>query len=288
MTRVKDRVVKGIGMSLLVLSWGCTGLGMNAQVQEPVAELLATGEREFKQGQGSESLRTFSRAIAMAPERAEAWNARGFVYNQQHRAEQAIDDFKMAVDLDPKPMYLNNLGVAYLEQSKPHDALSAFDQAVLRSPNAPLFLVHRALAYRHLDKLNEAERDLSRALELDNRHVVAYANRAVIYALQENYEAAKRDLDQAVRLNSSLKEVYESRALIQLLTGHPEQAVTDFSRAVLLGASDTLIYHNRAIAYALLGQTHSAEKDYARACGRGFAPACSGSRLLVAASNPRR
>jgi Flp pilus assembly protein TadD len=288
MRRMKDTVVTSFAVSLLVLSWGCTGLGMNPRVEDPIADLLARGQREFKEGQGQTSLQTFSRAIEMAPHTARAWNARGFVHSQLHYPVQAIDDFKTAVSLDPKPLYLNNLGVAYLEQSKPSDSLSAFDQAVRLSPDVPLFLIHRALAYRHLDKLNEAESDLSHALELDDRNATAYANRAVIFALQQNYEAAKRDLDQAVRLNSSLKEVYESRALIQLLTGHPDQAVTDFSRAVLLGASDTLIYHNRAVAYALLGQTHSAERDYARACGRGFAPACSGNRLLVAASNPRR
>ena len=285
---MKETVVTSLAVSLLVLSWGCTGLGMNARVQDPVADLLAQGEREFKQGQGQTSLQTFSRVIEVAPDTAQAWNARGFVHSQLHYPAQAIDDFKTAVSLDPSPLYLNNLGVAYLGQSKASDALSAFDQAVRQSPDVPLFLIHRALAYRHLDKLNEAEGDLSHALELDNRNATAYANRAVIFALQQNYEAAKRDLDHAVRLNGSLKEVYESRALIQLLTGRPDLAVKDFSRAVLLGASDTLIYHNRAVAHSLVGKTHSAEQDYAMACSRGFAPACSASRLLVTASNARR
>ena len=288
MKRMKDAVVTSFAVSLLVLSWGCTGLGMNPRVQDPIADLLAQGEREFKQGQGQTSLQTFSRAIEMAPDTAQAWNARGFVHSQVHDPVQAIEDFKTAVRLDPKPLYLNNLGVAYLGQSKPSDALSAFDQAVRLAPDVALFLIHRALAYRHLDKLNEAESDLSQALKLDDQSATAYANRAVIFALQQDYEAAKRDLDHAVRLNGSLKEVYESRALIQLLTGRPDLAVKDFSRAVLLGASDTLIYHNRAVAHALLGETHSAEQDYALACGRGYAPACSASRVLVTASNPIR
>jgi len=261
---------------------------MNPRVQDPVTDLIVQGEHEYKQGQSLESLQTFSRAIEMAPHTARAWNARGFVHSQLHHPVEAIDDFKTAVSLDPNPLYLNNLGVAYLGQSKPSDALSAFVQAVRLSPDAPLLLIHRALAYRHLDRLGEAESDLSHALALDNRNATAYANRAVIFALQQNYEAAKRDLDQAVRLNGSLKEVYESRALIQLLTGRPDLAVKDFSRAVLLGGSDTLIYHNRAIAHTLLGETHSAEHDYARACGRGYAPACSAGRLLVTASNPSR
>ena len=61
--------------------------------QDAIIDLLAQSEAEFRQGKTDRALETASEAIAVTPERAEAWNTRGFVYASQGHMGQALNDF---------------------------------------------------------------------------------------------------------------------------------------------------------------------------------------------------
>ena len=133
------------------------------------------------------------RSGRVTPDRAEAWNARGFLYASQGRMEQALSDFTQAVRLDPaNATYLSNLGVASLESGKADQALVAFNKALEVGPQSTLALKHRGMAYRQLGKLQHALHDFNAAILLDGQDATIYADRAVVYALQQDYREEKQ------------------------------------------------------------------------------------------------
>jgi len=264
------------------LLWGCTTIAVPVRGQDAVSNLVARCEMEFRQGKTEQALATASDAIRQGPERAQAWNARGFIYASQGHKSEALEDFAQAVRLNrTNAIYQNNLGIAYLESgSNPDLALQAFNEALKLGPQSAHTLKHRGMAYRHLGRFEEALADLTTAAALDSQDATIYANRAVIYALRQQYREAKHDLDLAAGLNNALPEVYQSRGLVEMFLGRFDQAEKDFSHALALGTDDNVLVYNRGIARSILGNSTGAREDYERACREGYLPACGSSRVI--------
>src|SRR5438034_3600718 len=140
------------------LLWGCTTIAVPVRGQDAVSNLVARCEMEFRQGKTEQALATASDAIRQGPERAQAWNARGFIYASQGHKSEALEDFAQAVRLNrTNAMYQNNLGIAYLESgSNPDLALQEFNEALKFGPQSAHTLKHRGMAYRHLGRFEEA------------------------------------------------------------------------------------------------------------------------------------
>ena len=157
----------GLCFSMGLLS-GCTTGATDTRKQNAIIDRLAQCEAEFRQGKTDQALQTASEAISVTPDRAEAWNTRGFVYASKGLMGQALNDFTQAVRLHPANVtYLSNLGVAHLESGEADQALVAFDNALqVESPSARA-LKHRGIAYRHLGKLQDALHDFNTAVRLE-------------------------------------------------------------------------------------------------------------------------
>ena len=90
----------------------------------------------------------------------------------QPQTLEAIADYDVAVDLDPK------YGEAYYS---------------------------RGNAYKSLGKYQEALADHTKAIELNSGYSGFYINRAIVYGKLGRTEAAKQDLRKAVELEPELK-----------------------------------------------------------------------------------
>src|SRR5437899_652812 len=129
------------------LLWGCTTIAVPVRGQDAVSNLVARCEMEFRQGKTEQALATVSDAIRQGPERAQAWNARGFIYASQGHKSEALEDFAQAVRLNrTNAIYQNNLGIAYLESgSNPGLALQAFNEALKWDPQPLITPKHREM-----------------------------------------------------------------------------------------------------------------------------------------------
>jgi len=116
---------------------GCTSQAINTREQNSLVDLLARCEAEFRQGNTSRAIETASEAIRLTPDRAAAWNARGFLYASQGSMGQAREDFAKAAQLNPtNATYQRNIGVAYLESGNADLALEALNQALRLEPQS--------------------------------------------------------------------------------------------------------------------------------------------------------
>src|SRR5262249_7503326 len=73
----------------------------------------------------------YLRAIALAPQNAQAYNYLGLVYQQQQRYDKAIKAHQRAIDLAPDyAVAYANLAASYEALGKSKQALLAYDQAL--------------------------------------------------------------------------------------------------------------------------------------------------------------
>ncbi len=101
-------------LTLLLLAFSITALGQADKLlyprvdqQEPrrygdgILNLLAQGEREMQRNQFVDAIRTYSSAVAQAPNLAEAYILRAKAYRLIGETTQAQEDYRKAMQLDP-------------------------------------------------------------------------------------------------------------------------------------------------------------------------------------------
>lgn len=113
----------------------------------------------MKRGANEESEKAFKRALRLTPDDAGLLLNYSYLLQNLDRTDEAIKHLEHArEDLTyPAPAkVLNNLGWAYLQADRDHDAVGALEEAVYRQPNFCGALYNLGLAYREIGNLDAA------------------------------------------------------------------------------------------------------------------------------------
>ncbi len=191
------------------------------------------------------SLSASQKAIGLDPESAEAHSARGLAISLNKRFQDAEEEFKTSIRLNPK------LFVAYyffaricFVQGKLEKAAELFEQACMVNPEdyqSPLLLGNTYKGLNHIAKSHSAFR---RGLEITKRH------------LELNPDDAR-----AIYLSA--------HALIEL--GEKEKGLEWASKALATDPDDPGILYNISCAYALSGRQEDAICYLEKSLENGYA-----------------
>jgi adenylate cyclase len=148
------------------------------------------------------------RAIALAPDNLDAYNAKNAYLYLSHRANEAVDvaDAGLAVDPNSARLYAAR-GNAETSLGRFEQAESDVRQAIRLSPRDPrmgnwLFFIGSAeLEQGHYDAAID---EFHKAIESGYRPYMSYANLAAAYALDGKMDDAKSAVAEARRLNPNL------------------------------------------------------------------------------------
>lgn len=149
---------------------------------DAASEAYDAGVRLAQAGKLDEAVVSFDQAIRAKPDFAQAYSARGNVYNALARYDQAIKDYNEAVRLNPR--YVE----AYYNRGNVHSDFGKYDQAL---------------------------KDYNEAIRLNPRYAEAYYNRGLANLIMGRGEAAA---DARAYLN--LKGWRDAQALYIVLIGH--------------------------------------------------------------------
>lgn len=97
-----------------------------------------------------------------------------------------------------------HLGVAYLRQNRPADAIAPFEQAVVIRPRIKEAHTGLGVAFRMTGQPERAILSHQASLEIDPNQGIVYANLGIAYEDIHNYAEAERNLREALRLDPSL------------------------------------------------------------------------------------
>jgi serine/threonine protein kinase/Flp pilus assembly protein TadD len=128
---------------------------------------LITGLLRFQAGFYEQAEGEYLRAIEIDPTNGDAYRRLGFVYESNHRLDQALAVFKKAVEVVPNDFKAyQDLGGYYSRYGDVREAIVPFEQFVRLAPDEPD--AHRVLgtAYKDLGRYPEAERELRNAVTL--------------------------------------------------------------------------------------------------------------------------
>lgn len=129
---IRGASLKGLGQHELAIKSYSNALAIKPDYAEAYNNM---GVSLQDQGKLQDAIRAFKKALAIKPNYAEAHNNIGIVLSEQEKPEEAIRAYKMALGIKPKfSEAYNNLGSAFSEQEKIEEAIEAYNHAVTINP----------------------------------------------------------------------------------------------------------------------------------------------------------
>jgi len=187
------------------------------------------------QGQLTQALFNFNKAIDIDPHFAEAYNNRGNVYSQQGRLSQALSDFNKTLEIDPNSVdAYNNRGNVYSRQGHFTQALSDFNKAIAINPGLAWGYYNRAICYVKQGDVDRALADYNTVIAIDPNIAEAYNNRGIIYAESGRLTQALSDYNRAIGLNPYSAEAYNDRGNLYKQQGDVTKALADYNKVLAI------------------------------------------------------
>ena len=150
------------------------------------------------------------------------------------------------------------------EQGNYEQAISLYNEAILRDPANSGFYVRRANAYADLGDFENAIADYIVAIQLKPDDAIAYYDRALVYEETGQIEQALQDYTLAIQNDPNDPLSYFQRGSIYVSQGNYSAAAPDFLRASELDPSDMFSLLELGNSYIALGQDAEALQAYER------------------------
>jgi len=144
-----------------------------------------------------QAIASYTSAIEMFPEYADAWFNRGIAFKDTKQNDKAIQDFSKAVAIDPAHnRAYNNRGNIYIRQKRYDLAIADFSNCIRIAPDYALAYLNRGTAYNVNGQYNKAISDFNKTLKLDPDNFVACIKKALscekVGCTKEAIEAYKK------------------------------------------------------------------------------------------------
>ena len=181
---------------------------------------------------------------------ATSLNINGDRLYEAGRMEEAVQEFQLALALDPHNVNVrNSLGVCYAQMGKFKEAVNEFSGVAALA--AEDFMPHYNLgcALLSLERLDEAERVLIRAAELEPENPGVCFQLAKVYRRQDRLEEALVRLDRAVAMQPGWAQAWRLHGDCHLDKGADDEAMDSFKKALKFNGKDAAALSGLSICY---------------------------------------
>nr|WP_264478111.1 tetratricopeptide repeat protein [Planktothrix agardhii] len=246
------------------------------------------GISAFNQKKYEQAINTFTRALSLDPNHADAYVWRSDAYIQLGQYQQTIEDCTqiISIDSDNIPAYVRR-GFARLSLEEYQQSLEDSNRAISlisltfnqTDTNSWLSQAYaqQGDAHQSLGNTNEAIENYQKALDIvpnddlrakldalnnaKNHLFEQYFNQGVTLFNQENYQQAIEQFTRALTLNPNHIQVYGWRREAYIQLDQYQQAIEDCTQIIRIDPLDIPAYVRRGFAHLSLGEYQQAIKD---------------------------
>ena len=206
------------------------------------------------------------RALALAPDVAEAHNDRGVILAAHGKLGDAAAEFETAVAL--KPDYgeaLTNLAAALRALGRLDEMVIHFERALERAPNSAMAHFNLAMALKQQGRLMEAVTHYEKALALRPGLVDAHVNLGALLQEIGRLDEALAHCEQAVALRPDAAGAHNNLGNVLRELGRLDDAIARYDRAVAIDPTFAMAHYNRGLALRGQGRIAQARAAFERA-----------------------
>ena len=180
----------------------------------------------------------------------EGYYGLGLYYYEQGNCDEAITQFKRAVNLSPNYAAIHyNLGNAYIRKGMIGKAIFELERSIVLGSRNPAAYNNLGNCYGRRGEWDKALAKFRQALAINPSFEDAYANMGATYYRKGNLKEALDAFRKALSLNDGMARVHYRTAKIYYDTGNFEKAVTHCRKAMRLGYRIPPSFFNRIRPY---------------------------------------
>jgi Flp pilus assembly protein TadD len=196
---------------------------------------------------------------------SDSHNSRGIELADRGWLDEAVKEFKKAIELDPQSAHAHdNLATVYAEKKLYRDAIAEYLTAIRLEPDSAT--AHYNLAcFLATHGLDMAVAEYREAIEYDPEYPDAHLNLGLTLADQDKAEEAKKELQIAISLNPQDGFPRHELAALLMDEGDDRAAIGQLKEVVRLEPDNFEAHLDLGICYAQKGFYAEAERAYARA-----------------------
>jgi tetratricopeptide (TPR) repeat protein len=156
------------------------------------------------QHKADEAVGEFRKAIELNPRFAIAHLNLGVTLRDQHKTGEAIDEFRKSIEFDSgNAAFHDDLGSALRDQHKTDEAIGEFRKSIELDSGSAAYHDHLGTALRDQNKVAEADVEYRKAIELDTGNAEYHEHLGADLRDQQNTEAA---IDEEKKANQLVSE----------------------------------------------------------------------------------
>lgn len=195
-------------------------------------------------------------------------NLLGAIHNGLGHPEQAVDNYRRAVALQPDLAEAhNNLGDTLIALGQHGDALATLNEALALAPDHPLVHFNIGHALGHLRRHAQAVDSYREAIRLRPELAEAHNGLGVSLAALGHAGEAIASFEAAVELRPDYAEAHNNLALAERAAGRTQEALDHCLAAIRANPAYAEAHNNLALCLDALGRPEEAITNLRRAIG---------------------
>ncbi|MEF8731223.1 MAG: tetratricopeptide repeat protein [Candidatus Accumulibacter meliphilus] len=242
---------------------------VNSMGTQATPDPLSIAMRHHQGGRFAEAEAGYQGLLKMQPNHADAWHLSGVLAAQQKKYQVAVERIERALALKPhEPVFLGNLGNAYLENGQLGRAIACYQEVLQLRPdeteigNRLIRTCERqldlAIEHQQAGRLADAESSYLDVLRGQPERADAWHLLGMIAYQRGQYDTAIERIERAIELTPQVANFYNTLGSVRQKQRRFSDALTAYHRALALQPTASETHANLAKALLAMGQVQSA------------------------------
>ncbi|QWR76272.1 tetratricopeptide repeat protein [Candidatus Magnetomonas plexicatena] len=235
---------------------------VRVEPQHPVPH-VNLGSAYFAEKRYDDAIAQFKLAIDLSPTVPEAYNDLGLVYARKGLFNEALEKFKYAMTLERS--YVSprvNLGVMYMNRGMSEQAIAEFKAALEINRFNPGAHINLGTLYAKMGQKEKAIDEFKIVIVTNPNIVEPYVNLGALYAEQGFTALAEDNLKKAMRVDPYFSDTYSIMGTIYEERGAFNEASANYQKAIRYNKDNMNARLNLAAIYIKQGLLLDAESQY--------------------------
>ena len=219
-----------------------------------------------KRGALEEAINELRRAVEVDPAFVEAFTNLGNFLAQRGARGEAIVYLRRALQIDPAFANAHNtLGNVLADTGALDEAIEHFRKALQSKPQSAMTHYNLARVLAKRGDMEEAIAQYREALEIDPGDVDVHNNLGLLFLSRGNIDQAIEQFREALRVNPNYAKAYFNLGKVYAQQDRLDEAVENFQKALQIQPGVAEIHENLARVFARQGKRKEALQEYQEA-----------------------
>jgi len=224
------------------------------------------GVAYFNRGMINEAIEQYRTALRLDPKSVNAYHNFGNALYKKGMLDEAVEKYETALQLDPKSVNAhNNLGVIYFDRGMFDQAEEHYRTALEINPFTANANSNLGNVYLKKGMVDQAIEQYQIALQINPGNINAHTNLGVAYAARGMTDQAIEQYRTAVQMDPNNIDARNNLGMLYYDRGMADQAIEQYRTALLADPKKASVLNNYGNALTKKGQTEQAIEQYGKA-----------------------